>query len=75
MPINEYHFFINKFVDAIRFEIARSAEKAYESLSLGDAQRMFMLGNPQEFQSFVGVNSEKEGVQWVVQGDRLFFHR
>lgn len=45
VPINEYHFFINKFVDAIRFEIARSAEKAYESLSLQDAQRMFMLNS------------------------------
>lgn len=36
VPLEAYHFFINKFVDAIRFEIARSAERAYESLSLRD---------------------------------------
>lgn len=43
VPLEAYNYFINKFVDAIRFEIARSSEKAYESLSLRDTQRIFMI--------------------------------
>lgn len=36
IPLKAYQFFIDQFVDAIRYEIARSAEKAYESLSMKD---------------------------------------
>jgi 26S proteasome regulatory subunit N12 len=64
VPLDAYHFFINKFVDAIRYEIARSAERAYESLSLRDVQRMFMINNQQEMQGFIASNSGKEGVEW-----------
>jgi len=45
VPLAAYLFFINKFVDAIRFEVARSAERAYESLGLRDVQNMLMLNN------------------------------
>jgi len=53
VPLEAYHFFINKFVDAIRFEIARSAERAYESLSLRDTQKIFMIENQQELLNFI----------------------
>lgn len=36
VPHEAYNTFVNKFVDAIRIEIARSAEKAYESLRVQD---------------------------------------
>jgi hypothetical protein len=45
VPLQAYNFFILKFVDAIRFEIARSAECAYDSLSLQDMLRMFMIAD------------------------------
>ncbi|CDW84633.1 UNKNOWN [Stylonychia lemnae] len=75
VPLEAYHFFINKFVDAIRFEIARSAERAYESLSLRDTQKIFMIDNQQDLLSFINGNSGKEGVEWQISGDRLFFSR
>ena len=43
VPQVAYYFFIGKFVDAIRYEIARSAERSYDSLSLRDMQKMFMI--------------------------------
>ena len=43
VPQVAYNFFIEKFVDAIRYEIARSAERSYESLRLRDMQTMFMI--------------------------------
>ena len=45
VPQVEYNFFIDKFVDAIRYEIARSAECSYDSLSLKDMLSMFMIPN------------------------------
>jgi 26S proteasome regulatory subunit N12 len=43
VPMVAYNFFIEKFVDAIRYEIARSAEVSYDSLSLKDMLHMFMI--------------------------------
>jgi hypothetical protein len=48
VPLEAYQFFINKFVDAIRHEIARSAEKAYDSLRLQDMHKLFMIDSPDE---------------------------
>ncbi len=53
MPLEAYHFFINKFVDAIRYEIARSAEKAYESLRFTDMQKMLMLERQEDLRAFI----------------------
>jgi 26S proteasome regulatory subunit N12 len=50
VPLEAYQFFINKFVDAIRYEVARSAEKSYESLRGTDLLKMLMLNNLGELQ-------------------------
>jgi uncharacterized protein YjiK len=36
---------------------------------------MFMINSQQELQGFMGGNSGKEGVEWSVEGDRLYFRR
>lgn len=59
VPLESYTFFINKFVDAIRYENARSAEKAYESLRLADMSKMFMIDNENELRAFIEANSGK----------------
>ncbi len=65
---------MNHIVDAIRFEIARSSEKAYESLRLADTYKLFLLQNENELKQFIQSNSGKgDGIEWKVQGDRLFF--
>ena len=45
VPHPSYQFFIDRFVDAIRYEIARSAERAYESLSMKGMSTLFMINN------------------------------
>lgn len=75
VPLVAYNFFIEKFVDAIRYEIARSAECAYDSLSLQDMLRMFMITNQQELTAFIQQNQKDSQVQWIVKGDRLHFAR
>lgn len=53
VPLQAYQFFIDKFVDAIRYEIARSSERAYQSLSIRDMSTMFMIPNQDELLQFI----------------------
>ena len=75
MPLQAYQFFINKFLDAIRYEIARSAERAYESLSLKDMSQMFMIESDDDLAAFIRGNDKKEGCVWNLdlQSKRVFF--
>jgi 26S proteasome regulatory subunit N12 len=77
-PSPHYEFFINRILDTIRHEIARSAEKAYSSLSFNSACQILMLGSLPELQLFVNAfctSKEDEEIEWKVQEDRIFFIR
>ena len=37
VPLDAYNFFISKFIDTVRTEIARSVEVSYNQLTLQDA--------------------------------------
>jgi hypothetical protein len=59
-----------------RYEIARSAEKAYNKLSLAEAQKIFLLNNAQELKSYVQQeekNYKEKGLNWKIEGDYLHF--
>ena len=75
VPLQAYHFFINRFVDAIRYELARSSERAYESLSLKDMGKFFMISNQDELRLFIEQNNNKDKVQWQINEDdkRVYF--
>jgi len=75
VPLQLYHFFIDKFADAIRYEIARSAERAYPSLALGDMQKMFMIDNRDVLMKFITDNNNKDGIVWETKGDRVVFNK
>ena len=72
-----YNHYLEKFDNAIRFQIARSAEKSYESLKVNDALQMLMLNNLQELSRFISEESdtlENKEIDWKVNNDRLFFN-
>jgi predicted GNAT family acetyltransferase len=75
VPLQAYHFFIDRFVDAIRYEIARSSERAYQSLSLKDMAKIFMISNQDELKLFIEQNSNKDQVAWTInEGEkRVYF--
>ena len=56
VPLVAYNFFIGQFVDAIRYEIARSAERSYDSLRLRDMQKMFMIDDEDSLTKFITQN-------------------
>ena len=53
--------------------MARSSEQAYESLSMKDMLKLFMIKNKDELLLFVEQNNNKDGVAWQVKGDRVYF--
>jgi hypothetical protein len=55
---------VNKFADAIRIEIARSAERSYDSLALNDMQKMFTINSREELNAFIATNNDKDGITW-----------
>lgn len=70
-----YNYYLGKFDDAIRFQIARSAEKSYDSLRASDAITLLMLNNANELQAFVKTQNENEEkeIDWKLVGDRILF--
>ena len=70
-----YNFFLSKFDDAIRYQIARSAEKSYDSLKVSDAMTMLMLNNESELVNFIKAQEgiEDREINWVLTGDRIVF--
>ena len=59
-----------------RNEIAVSAEKSYQSLSLKEAAEVFQIQNESQFNKFLDVEKEKgfdRGYNWTIDGNRLHF--
>jgi 26S proteasome regulatory subunit N12 len=72
-----YNYYLKKFDEAIKFQIARSAEKSYESLRLNDAVELLMLQNQTELVNFIkneSENLEEREIEWKILNDRLIFH-
>jgi 26S proteasome regulatory subunit N12 len=74
--IPHYNYYLEKFDDAIKFQIARSAEKSYDSLSLNDALSLLMLNNMNELQNFIITETEtieSREIDWKILNDRVYF--
>lgn len=69
VPLEDYNFFINRFIDTVRGEIAKSAQVAYESLTLNDAWEIFMLNNESELKDFVLSKKDMK-----VEGGHVYFN-
>ena len=74
---DEYSFFIDKFIDAVRVELARSAEVSYKSLSISEAIEIFMLNNEEELVNLVNnqaeITGEESKFDWEIRGNRVWF--
>jgi 26S proteasome regulatory subunit N12 len=76
MNLPHYNDYLEQFDNAIRFQIARSAEKSYDSLSLNDAAALFMFNNIHELNNFIKYDNESREareIDWKVSHDRVHF--
>jgi len=63
-------------LETLRFEIARSAEKAYNSLNLKEAQQIFLINDTQTLKTFIETekkNGNEKGIEWNFDGNTLAF--
>ena len=76
-PLEAYNFFIEKFIDTVRTEIARSAEVSYKQLSLKDAWEVFMIDSIEQLKEFVekesSMDDDKRKISWVIEDNYLKF--
>jgi hypothetical protein len=59
-----------------RFEISRSAEKAYTSLSQKDAQQIFLVNDTKTLTTLIEAekkNGKDKGIEWNFDGNTLNF--
>lgn len=76
VPLQIYNFFIDKMIETVREESARSAEKAYGRLRLEDAYKIFLLGNVEELKIFAQKEKNfgiENNVAWIIKGEFLYF--
>ena len=71
-PSQEFSFFVGRILDTIRFEIAASFEKAYESLSLQSACKLLKLNTQTELTNFLSEFSTRFNRDvWKIEGNYL----
>eukprot|EP01015_Nassula_variabilis_P018690 TRINITY_DN3074_c0_g1_i4.p1 TRINITY_DN3074_c0_g1~~TRINITY_DN3074_c0_g1_i4.p1 ORF type:complete len:272 (+),score=31.80 TRINITY_DN3074_c0_g1_i4:168-983(+) len=78
VPDQLYNVFLERILETIRYELGRSAEKAYKSLTIKEALSIFYLNDQASLQTYIN-SQEKEaqenGCKWEIQGDRLVFSK
>jgi len=80
-----YLFYLGKLNSSIRYEIARSAEKSFNSISLKDAADLLMFDNNNDLLDYINQENQKiteslnHGntieIQWMIQNDYLVFKK
>ena len=68
IPVESFRHFLPFLKDAVRADVANCSEKAYDSLSLDDAQSMMFFDNLQELKNFVAQREE-----WNILDERVVF--
>ena len=72
-----YKYYLNKFDDTIRYQIARSMEKSYESINNKAAMQLLMLNNERALNEFVRQQNddprEDREILWKNEGDKIVF--
>lgn len=71
-----FNVFLERILEAIRYEIARSAEKAYVSLNLKDALEIFQINSEENLVKFMKsqeISALENRVVWRLESKRLYF--
>jgi 26S proteasome regulatory subunit N12 len=75
-PYEYFSVFLDRIIETIRYEIARSVEKAYEYLTVNDLLKFFYFKNAGEFSEFSKTQEQfakENGVAWKLDGTKLYF--
>ena len=74
---NNYNYYLNKFDDTIRYQIARSMEKSYDNLNGSDAMQLLMLKDENDLNEFIKQQNENpredREIIWQRDGGKIRF--
>ena len=74
---DNYNYYLNKFDDTIRYQIARSMEKSYENLKWDNAMQLLMLKKENDLNEFIRQQNENpredREIIWKREGDKIKF--
>lgn len=74
LPCKEFGHFIDTLINALRFEIARSLEKTYESIPISNAKNLLYFPQEQSDVEFERVLREELDVaNWIVKDGVIVF--
>ena len=72
-----YNYYLSKFDDTIRYQIARSMEKSYDTLKNKAAMNLLMLNNEHALNEFIRQQNENpredREILWKNEGDQIKF--
>ena len=72
-----YNYYLNKFDDTIRFQIARSMEKSYDNLNCNAAMQLLMIKNEGDLNEFIRQQNENpredREILWKREGNKIKF--
>lgn len=72
-----YNYYLNKFDDTIRYQIARSMEKSYNKLNSNAAMELLMLKNENDLNEFIRQQNENpredREILWKKEGNKIKF--
>lgn len=72
-----YLFYLGKLNSSIRYQIARSAEKSFNSISVKDLCELLMFNSANELLDFINNENEKyegnERVNWILKDNSVVF--
>lgn len=75
-PHEFFNVWLDRILETIRVEIARSAEKAYLSLDVKDALGVFLINSEESLLKFVKSQEKTgldNGIMWRLEGKKLYF--
>lgn len=72
-----YLYYLSKLNSSIRYEVARSAERSFTSVSIVDACEMLLLKDQNELIAFINQEAQKndgeQEITWQIQDSRVCF--
>lgn len=72
-----YRFYLNKFNDAVRFEIVRSIEKSHDSIKINKFKYLLGFENDEEMMQYIRKECESfdnnREIEWKIKDDFIFF--
>lgn len=71
-----YRFYLNKFNDAVRFEIVRSIEKSHDIIKINKLKYLLSFDTDEEMREYIRRECEtfdNKEIEWKIKDDSIYF--